>query len=242
MTKAEQERLSYFSIIIPAHNEEKYIGATIKAIIENDYPREKFEVIIVGNGSVDKTNEIICELAPPWFKVVFIKEKGVSKAKNRGIDLANPQGDWVIFLDADTRIKNGFLYELSNYLRKRKKKNLGSGFVSLKPYPDSLLARLWFGFYNFANHVTKTSRSIQIVRRDLLKKYRFDEELSFGEDTLMHRNCQREARYFYLKTDKVYTSTRRFDHNGWIGQLIQWVKYYFSPYEKQKLIDYEVTR
>ena len=41
------------SIIIPAYNEEKNIGLTLKSIFSNDYPRDKMEVIVVNDGSRD---------------------------------------------------------------------------------------------------------------------------------------------------------------------------------------------
>jgi hypothetical protein len=114
--------------------------------------------------------------------------------------------------------------------------------VSLLPYPDSRLARSWYHFYNFANHVTRTSRSIQIIRRDLLMDIRFDEALSFDEDTMLLRACKSRSKYFFLKTRQVYSSTRRFEKNGWIGQLAQWLYYATRSYEKKKTIEYQVIR
>ena len=51
----------FFSLVIPAHNEQGYIDKAIQSIIQVDYPKEKLEVIIIENGSEDKTDEIIKE-------------------------------------------------------------------------------------------------------------------------------------------------------------------------------------
>lgn len=232
----------FFSLIIPAHNEEGYIDKTILSIKELDYPKEKLEVIIVDNGSVDKTNEIISQLSPDWFQVLACQELGVSKAKNKGIENISFHDGWVIFLDADAYFEKGFIKELNEFLHRNSDKNLGCGMVSLLPCPDSKLARFWYHFYNFANRVTRSSRSIQIIRRDLLRDIRFDEALSFDEDTMLLRQCKTRSKYFFLRTKKVYSSIRRFEKNGWIGQLIQWIYYATRSYENKKTIKYQVLR
>ncbi|MBS3137439.1 glycosyltransferase, partial [Candidatus Woesearchaeota archaeon] len=48
----------FVSIIIPAYNAEKYIGLVLEAISNQDYPKEKIEVILVDDNSTDKTIEI----------------------------------------------------------------------------------------------------------------------------------------------------------------------------------------
>src|SRR5664280_3724401 len=94
--------LLFFSVIIPAHNEEAYVGKVLTSLKDINYSRDKFEVIVVENGSTDRTNDIIREYAPASFKVVRIAEPGVSRAKNKGIDLISQLSDWAIMLDADT--------------------------------------------------------------------------------------------------------------------------------------------
>jgi glycosyltransferase involved in cell wall biosynthesis len=232
----------FFSLVIPAHNEECYVEKTILSIMELDYPREKLEVIIVENGSDDGTKDIINRLSPDWFRLIALQEPGVSKAKNIAIENLTNQAGWVIFLDADAYFEKGFLKELAEFLQRNSTKNLGCGMVSLLPAPDSRAARAWYRFYNFANHVTRSSRSIQIIRRDLLNDFRFDEKLSFDEDTMLLRDCKTRSKYFFLKTNKVFSSIRRFEKNGWFGQLIQWLYYATRSYEKKKTIKYAVLR
>lgn len=232
----------FFSLIIPAHNEEGYIDKLILSLKELDYPREKLEVIIVENGSEDKTNEIIGKLSPDWFHVITCREVGVSKAKNKGIENISNNDGWVIFLDADTFFEKGFIKEINDFLHRNSTRNLGCGMVSLLPSPDYRLARLWYYFYNFANRVTRTSRSIQIIRRDLLTDIRFDEDLSFDEDTMLLRQCKARSKYFFLRTRKIHSSIRRFEKNGWGGQLFQWIYYASRSYETKKTIKYQVLR
>jgi glycosyltransferase involved in cell wall biosynthesis len=232
----------FFSVIIPAYQEEDYIEKTILSLQELDYPREKLEVIIVDNGSEDKTDDLIRGLSPDWFQILCCGEPGVSRAKNMGIDHINAGSDWVIFLDADAYFEKGFLTELNAFLGKHSGRNWGCGMVALRPDPDTRVGRGWYRFYNFANRVVKTTRSIQVIRRDLLRKFRFDEALTFDEDTFLLRHCRTRSKYFFMPTKRVFSSTRRFELNGWVRQLLEWISFASRSYEAKKLIQYRVVR
>src|SRR3989344_3850518 len=53
------QRSPFFSAIVPAYNEEKSITATLQSLVNLDYPKEKLEIIIVNDGSQDKTGEVV---------------------------------------------------------------------------------------------------------------------------------------------------------------------------------------
>src|SRR6266851_3119714 len=82
------------SVIIPAHNEEDYIAATLKAVCAQDYP--DFEVILINNAGTDRTAEIARQ-----FPVTIINEqrKGTMWACERGQQEA--QGEIIVRMDAD---------------------------------------------------------------------------------------------------------------------------------------------
>jgi len=236
------DEVLFFSIVIPAYNEENYIGKTLSALKELDYPPDRVEVIIVDNGSTDQTESVVAANAPVSWKIVRIEESGVSRAKNRGIDLVSKASDWAIFLDADTYFGGTFLRELDRFLRANAGRNLGTGMVSLLPVPDSRGARGWYHFYNFISYATRTTKSIQFIRRDLLHDIRFDESLTFGEDARMLMECRRRARHFYLRSRSVFSSTRRFGRNGWIREPFTSIHLILLPYRKKQSIHYTAPR
>jgi glycosyltransferase involved in cell wall biosynthesis len=236
------DEVLFFSIVIPAYNEENYIGKTLSALKELDYPPDRFEVIIVDNGSTDQTESVVAANAPASSKIVRIEESGVSRAKNRGIDLVSKASGWVIFLDADTYFAAGFLRELDHFLQANARKNLGTGMVSLLPVPDSRVARGWYHFYNFISYATRTTKSIQFIRRDLLNDIQFDESLTFGEDARMLMECRRRTRHFYLMSRSVFSSTRRFVRNGWIREPFTSIHLILLPYKKKQSIHYPAPR
>src|ERR1035437_9659082 len=87
------------SLIIPAYNEEKYIGACLEHAIKNS--KGKFsEIIVIDNASTDKTAEVARKFN--GVKVIRENEKGVTKARQRG--LKESPGDILAYIDADTRM------------------------------------------------------------------------------------------------------------------------------------------
>ncbi len=83
------------SVIIPALNEQKYIGNPLSGLKSQTF--RDFETIVVDGGSRDRTASIARKSA----KVIVCREKGVSVARNRGAAAA--KGSILLFLDADTR-------------------------------------------------------------------------------------------------------------------------------------------
>jgi glycosyltransferase involved in cell wall biosynthesis len=229
----------FFSIVVPAHNEEKYLGSTLSHLRHLEYPAEKFEVLVVENGSSDKTHELAKTFEDVNVRV-FQSGKGVSRAKNLGIDHLSPQSNWVIFLDADTLLEKGFLNELTAYLSNRT--GLTVGTFSLRPLPETPYARAWFFVHNVGHMLSKTSFAIKMVRRDLFPLLRFDEDLVTAEDIHMIRQAQAHGKFFFMWTKSVSTSTRRFEKLGWWYVLFYWVFVALLPEKWQSHFTYEAAR
>ena len=87
------------SIIIPCYNAENSISRTLKSVLEQDF--KNLEIIIVDDGSVDNSLEIISRFQKfdKRIKVVNQLNAGVSVARNNG--LKRVKGNYIIFLDAD---------------------------------------------------------------------------------------------------------------------------------------------
>lgn len=88
------------SIIMPAYNCEKYIEKSIQSVICQTY--KNWELLIIDDGSKDRTLEIIKKFQKEDFRIKVIKNEinlGVSETRNKGI--ASAKGDWIAFLDSD---------------------------------------------------------------------------------------------------------------------------------------------
>jgi len=83
------------SVVIPAYNEEKCIGACLENVIKYA-PDNLKEIVVVNNASTDKTAEIASKF--PKVRVVFEPDKGLTKARQAGLMAA--EGDLVAYVDA----------------------------------------------------------------------------------------------------------------------------------------------
>ncbi len=103
-----EERASPFvSVIIPVLNEERVIRECLNSLVELDYPPERREILVVDNGSTDRTAEIIKS-----FPVRYLREerRWASAARNKGIEAS--RGEILAFTDADCVVTTGWLLEL----------------------------------------------------------------------------------------------------------------------------------
>ena len=88
---------SFFSVIIPLYNKEDYISDTIESVLKQTFTN--FEVIIVNDGSTDKSISKLQNYNDSRLRVVDQENRGVSAARNKGITLA--KAEYIAFLDAD---------------------------------------------------------------------------------------------------------------------------------------------
>ena len=93
------------SIIIPVYNVEKYVEKCIRSCENQDIPKENYEVIVVNDGSPDGSLAIVERLANEFsnIKVINQENKGLSMARNTGLEAA--KGEYVWFVDSDDWIE-----------------------------------------------------------------------------------------------------------------------------------------
>ena len=104
------------SIIIPVFNVEKYVEKCIRSCENQDIPKEDYELIVVNDGSPDGSLAIVERLANEYsnIKVISQENKGLSMARNTGIEAA--RGEYVWFVDSDDWIEENCLKEMTEKL------------------------------------------------------------------------------------------------------------------------------
>ncbi|MFQ6020583.1 MAG: glycosyltransferase [Candidatus Aenigmatarchaeota archaeon] len=103
----------FLSVIIAAYNEEKNIKNTLNSIFKSNYPKKKMEVIVVDDGSTDKTSEIVKKF--PVKLIKYKPNKGKVFALNKGLSKA--KGEIIVTLDADTELESNALKLLSQHFK-----------------------------------------------------------------------------------------------------------------------------
>jgi len=104
--KKKLDDFPLFSAIVPAYNEENSITATLNSLVNLDYPRDKLEVIVVNDGSKDRTREIVEAFIARHhsYKITLINQENQGKGKAMNNGLAQANGEFFACLDADSFI------------------------------------------------------------------------------------------------------------------------------------------
>ena len=131
------EKQEMISVIIPVYNSEKYLHKCIDSVLSQSYTN--FEVILVNDGSTDKSGAICDEYAEKDEKVrVFHKENGgVSSARNLGIEKAI--GKYVCFIDSDDWVYDKLLESFFSLDKNLKKSLVQQGFANERKNGEKII-------------------------------------------------------------------------------------------------------
>lgn len=113
----ENEKYPKVSILVPAHNEEKVIGRTVKSILLLNYPKDKMELIVINDNSSDNTKEILKQIQEEYrsynFKIINTDNITGGRGKSNALNIGykHSSGDFIAVYDADnTPDKNALKY------------------------------------------------------------------------------------------------------------------------------------
>lgn len=105
----------FISIVMAVRNEERYIKETLGQILEQDYPSNRFEVIIGDGMSTDGTREIVERISTNYAKVKLFNNPGYLPSSGRNVGFKNGRGDIFIVIDGHCYIPDNEL--LRNVVR-----------------------------------------------------------------------------------------------------------------------------
>lgn len=99
-----------YSFIVPVYNTEKYLKKCLDSLINQTY--KDFEIIVVNDGSTDKSSSIISKYQKKYKNIIVIdkENEGLSMARNRGVQKSS--GKYIIFVDSDDYVSNKLLEEV----------------------------------------------------------------------------------------------------------------------------------
>ena len=108
---AEPDPWPLLSIMVPAHNEEATVAATLERILEVDYPADRRQVLVISDASTDRTDDIVRSFAARGVELVRLPRRaGKTAAENAA--RAHLRGELVVQTDASVRIGRGALKAL----------------------------------------------------------------------------------------------------------------------------------
>jgi len=187
------EFLPSFSIIVPAKNEERVIDRLLKSLSTLNYPLSKREIIIVEDGSTDKTKNI-CDNYAKEHANVRILNRSVSNGKPSALNfgLKNAKGDIVAIFDADNVPASDTLFAVVKYFEDPKvaavqgrtasinpKENMLTQFIS---YEEAVWCEAYLRGKDLLNLFVHLKGSCQFLRRKILEQLQGFDEAVLSED------------------------------------------------------------
>lgn len=227
------------SVIIPAWNEEEYIGTAIDALFAQDFPRDDFEIIVVDNGSADQTGAIA--RAKGIEKVVLESSRGTNAARQRGLREAT--GEIVAFLDADCVPPNDWLEKIYTTLHKKNSRCAaiaGAYVFSVDPIDRLFLAQeayRWIVMPTMASIFGRILRRGGVLiggnfasfRENFQRINGIDTSYTFfGDDASIAKKFGEIGYVEFDPTLYVLTSDRRFQRDGLLKTNWEYTKNYFK--------------
>lgn len=199
------------SVIVPVYNVEKYIDKCVRSLIGQNY--SNIEIILVDDGSFDKSGIIIDRLQSTDSRVIVIHQKnnGVSSARNAGLEAAT--GEYVTFVDGDDWVDTNYItyfvnlletsrcdiaMNINNFTEKANKSSDDYFVVSAEKaiewiYLGDIFVAVWNKMY----------------RKKLLddNKIYFNKEIWYGEGMLFNIECLQYTESVVVGEKSVYHQT-----------------------------------
>lgn len=174
------------SVIVPVYNGEKVIGSCLKSLLNQNYPKKNYEIIVVDDGSTDNSVEVVKKFKR--VKLIRQKHKGPAAARNLGVKHA--KGSIVLFTDADCIPSRNWIKSMVEPFKDKQVVGVAGTYKTLNK--ESLVAR--FAGYEIEerHEKMKENKTIDFIgtysaayRKNVFLKFGgFDESFTMasGED------------------------------------------------------------
>lgn len=177
------KRFPKISIIVPAYNEAGTIRRSLESLLQLNYPKDQFEIIVVDDGSVDNTFQISQEFSQ--IHSFTKKNGGKGSAVNFGIEKS--QGEFVVVLDADSFVSKNILRTMIGYFEDDQimavtptlKVHNPKGFWQKIQHIEYLFSVFFRKIFSFLGSVYVTPGPFSIYRKSF-----FDQHGGFDEHNL----------------------------------------------------------
>ncbi len=189
----EKPYIPSFSIVIPAHNESKTIIQCVASVVNNNYPQEKLEIVVVDDGSLDHTSNLLFDykIKNKINNLKIIKQSNFGKAValNNGI-INETKGELVMCIDADSYLKNDAILKAAQYFKSNQVVAMAANLKII--YTGSLINLIQIYEYIIAYQMKRaqTLYNVEYIiggigstfRRSILEKVKYYDTNTVTED------------------------------------------------------------
>jgi glycosyltransferase involved in cell wall biosynthesis len=187
--------LPFVSVIVPMRNEERYIERCIRSLASQDYPRDRFEVLVVDGGSEDGSRDVVESLQPEFASLRLIENKDRQAARGLNLGLAFAEGDVIARLDGHAVAAPSFISESVAAMQRTGADVVGGPITSKGEgtVGESIALAISspFGVGNATFRYSSTEDwtdtvAFPMYRRDVFDRFGTFAEIEAGEDDEFH--------------------------------------------------------
>ena len=181
--------MPFFTVIIPLYNKENFIENTLNSVLNQNF--NDFEVIIVNDGSTDKSEKKIQQFNDVRIKYIRQENQGVSVARNLGISMAT--SNFITFIDADDYWFPEFLQEMFNNINQFQEQKVFSGATEVETSMGKFSSQYSIekskecqvvNYFDASINTTVICTSCAVFHKSVFEKVgNFDNNIKIGEDT-----------------------------------------------------------
>lgn len=125
------------SIIIPAYNSEKFIEKCLYSCLNQDISHDDYEIIVVDDGSIDNTKNIVLSIQKKYNNIVYIYQENAAQGAARNNGLSKAKGKYIWFVDSDDWIAENCLGNIITQLENKRLTAILVGHASI--YKDKFV-------------------------------------------------------------------------------------------------------
>ena len=227
------------SVIIPVYNAESTLRRCLDSILNQLY--SSLEIILVDDGSKDNSGRICDEYGEQDDRIIVIHQgnKGVSLARNRGLDIA--KGEYVGFVDSDDYIDPDYFKILLDNMGKSKTDICFSALEEVPNIaPSTLISNkndlvsLIIG-QKFGNNAGPYNK---LFKNSIIGSLRFDKDIFVGEDTLFDVEYAKKCRNGVFVNKVMYHYDQRTSSSSYMSDPSKLFKYLtYAESRKKMLLD-----
>lgn len=164
------------SVIIPAYNEEKSIGETLKSLDKQTF--KDFEIILVDDGSTDRTLEVIKKFKN--IKIIEGEHNGPGFSRNLGVKKS--RGKILVFVDADMTFDKDFLKYLIKPILENKNIGTEESIETAKNAEYNIWSKCWGKIISDPNDKNHRRVFQAILKSEFIKLGGFDSKFGYADD------------------------------------------------------------
>ncbi len=225
----KDENLPRISLIVPAYNEEGVIAETIGKLKEVNYPRDKLEIVVIDDGSKDRTYEIAKRLESRQIKVLTKPNTGKASTLNFGI--RKSKNEFIAVIDADSYMEKNALRECMKYFDEdkvaavvshvlvSKRKNFWEKMQSMENFINATTRKS----QEFPNVIGVTPGTLSLYRKKILTELDGFDERNLVEDVEIAYRILRKGYKIRMAFDAMVYSIYPTTFRKWWGQKTRWV-------------------